>query len=91
MKLFKRKTFGSGMNTLIICNEKVNYIIKIVKSLGDAGLLIKGVSKTIQNEVKEQKGGFFCKSLGTLGPSLLGNLLKSIGVKWSKIPGRGVI
>ena len=49
--------------------------MKIVKSLEDFGLLIKGVSETIQNEAKEQKGGFFGKLLGTLGASLLGNKL----------------
>ena len=50
-------------------------IMKLVKSLKYASLLIKGVSKTIQNEAKEQKGGFLSILLGTLGASLLGNLL----------------
>ena len=50
-------------------------IIKIVKSLEDSGLLLKGVTETVQNEVKEQKGGFLSMLLGTLGASLLGNLL----------------
>ena len=50
-------------------------IIKIVKSLEDSGLLLKGVTKTVQNGVKEQKGGFISMLLGTLGASLLGNLL----------------
>ena len=50
-------------------------IIKIVKSLEDSGLLLKGVTKTVQNGVKEQKGGFLSMLLGTLGASLLGNLL----------------
>ena len=50
-------------------------IIEIVKSLKDSGLLLKGVSKTIQNEAKEQKGGFLSMLLGTLGASLLGNIL----------------
>ena len=45
-------------------------IIKIVKSLEDSGLLLKRVSKTIQNKAKEQKGGFFSVLLGTLVPSL---------------------
>ena len=47
----------------------------MVKSLQDAGLLLKGVSETIQNEAKEQKGGFLCMLLGILGASLLGNIL----------------
>ena len=50
-------------------------IIEIVKSLEDSGLLLKGVSETIENESKEQKGGFLSMLLGTLGASLLGNIL----------------
>ena len=46
-------------------------IIKIVKSLEDSGLLLKGVTETVQNEVKEQKGGFVSMLLGTLGASSL--------------------
>ena len=55
-------------------------IIKMVKSLKDSGLLLKGVSETIQNEAKEQKGGFFSALLGTLGASLLGNILAGKGM-----------
>ena len=58
----------------------MNDIMKIVKSLEDSGLLIKGVSETIQNVAKEQKGGFLEMLLGTLGASLLGNLLNVKGV-----------
>ena len=50
-------------------------IMKIVKLVEDSGLLLKGVSETIQNEVKEQIGGFLSMFLGSLGASLLGNLL----------------
>ena len=50
-------------------------LIKIVKSLEDSGLLLKEVTESVQNEVKEQKGGFLSTLLGTLGASLLGNLL----------------
>ena len=50
-------------------------LTKIVKSLEDSGLLLKGVTESVQNEVKEQKGGFLSMLLGTLGASLLGNLL----------------
>ena len=53
----------------------MNDIMKIIKSLEEYGLLIKGVSETIKNEAKEQKGGFLGMLLGTLGASLLGNLL----------------
>ena len=50
-------------------------ILKIVKSLEDSGVLLKGVGETIQNEAKEQRGGFVSMLLGTLGASLLGDLL----------------
>ena len=55
-------------------------IIKIVKSLEDSGLLFKGVSETIQNEAKEQRGGFLSMLLGTLGASLLGDILTGKGI-----------
>ena len=55
-------------------------IIKIVKSLEDSGLLLKGVSETIQNETKDQKGGLLRILLGTLDASLLGNMLAGKGV-----------
>ena len=55
-------------------------LIKIVKSLEDSGLLLKGVTESVENEIKEQKGGFLSMSLGTLGASLLGNLLAGKGV-----------
>ena len=68
------------MTTLIISNDEIEDIIKIVKSLEDSGLLLKGVTETVQNEVKKQKGGFFSMFLSTLGASLLGNLLTGRGV-----------
>ena len=55
-------------------------LIKIVKSLEYNGLFIKGVTETVQNDVKEQKGGFLSMLLGILGASLLGNLLSGKGV-----------
>ena len=55
-------------------------ILKIVKSLEDSGLLLKGVCETIKNEAKEQKRGFHSMLLGTLGASLLGNMLAGKGV-----------
>ena len=55
-------------------------IIRIVKSLEDSGLLLKGVSETIQNEPNEQKGDFLSVLLGTLGASLLGNILAGPGI-----------
>ena len=63
--------------------------IKIVKSLEDSGLLLKGVSETVQNEAKEQKGGFLSTLLGTLGASLLRNLLTGKGAIATS-QGRGI-
>ena len=62
------------MTTLIISNGEMNDIIKIVKSLEESGLFIKGVNEAVKNEAKEQKGGFLRMLLGTLGTSLLRNL-----------------
>ena len=60
-----KKILGSGHNTtLIISNDEMNDILKIVKSLENAGLLLEGVSDTIKNEAKEQKGGFLSMLLG---------------------------
>ena len=75
-----KKILGSGNTTLIISNKDMGDLIKIVKSLEDLGLLLKGVTELVQNEVKEQKGGFLSMSLGTLGASLLGNLLTGKGI-----------
>ena len=72
-----RKIFGSGPTTLIISNEEKNDIMKIIKSLEESGLLMKGVSETIKNEAKEQQRGFHSMLLATLGASLLGNLLNT--------------
>ena len=71
--------FASGFTTLIISNKEMNDIMKIVLSLEESGLSRKGVSKTIKNEAKEQKEGFFGMLLGTLGASLLRNLLTGKG------------
>ena len=91
-----KKMFGSGFpsdlashnTTLIISNEEINDIMKLVKSLEESDLLIKGVGETIKNEAKEQKGGFLGMLLGTLRASLLGNLLT---VKYTVRTGQGAI
>ena len=70
-----KKILGSGNATLIISHNEMEGIIKIVKSHEDSVLLLKRVTETVQNEVKKQKGGFLSTLLGTLGGSLLGNLL----------------
>ena len=59
----------------MISNDEMKDILKIVKSLEDSGLLLKGVSESIKDEAKEQKGRFLSMLLGTLGPSLVGNML----------------
>ena len=74
-----KKRFGSGVTTLTISNAEMSDIMKIVKSLEESSLLIKSVWKTIKNEAKEQKVGFFGILLGTLGSSYLGNLLTGKG------------
>ena len=74
------KILGSGNTTLIISNEEIDDIIKIIQALEYSNLLLKGVTKTIKNETKEQKGGFLSMLLGTLGASLLGNLLTGKGI-----------
>ena len=68
----KKKMLGSGTTTLIISNDEMDDILKIVKSLENSGVLLKGVSETIQHE---QRGGFLGMLLGTLGASLLGDVL----------------
>ena len=66
--------------TLIISNKDMNDIIKIIKALENSNILIKGVSKTIKNDRKEQKVGFLSMLLSTVGASLLGNLLRGKGI-----------
>ena len=83
-----KKILGSGHNnntTLIISNDEMDDILKIIKSLEDSGVLLKGVSETIQHEAKEQRGGFLSMLLGKLGASLLGDVLSK------SLSGRGVI
>ena len=58
----------------------MNDIMKIVQALEDSNILIKGVTKTIKNETKEQKGGILSMLFGTLGASVLGNLLAGKGI-----------
>ena len=75
----QKKNHGSGIK-LIIEEEDMQDIIKIIKELENSDILLKGVSKTIENEIKEQRGGFLSMLLGTLGASLLGNLLTGKGI-----------
>ena len=75
----QKKIHGSGIK-LIIEEEDMKDIMKIIEALENSGILLKGVSKTIENETKEQRGGFLSMLLGTLGASLLGNLLTGKGI-----------
>ena len=76
---------NNNTTTLIISNNEME---DVIKSLEDFGLLLKGVTETVQNEVKEQKGGFVSMLLGTLGGNLLGNILAGWGINRA---GEGVI
>ena len=81
-----KKILGSDYNnttTLIISNNKIE------ESLEGSGLLLKGVTETVQNEVKEQKGGFLSMLLGAVGASLLINLLTGGGINRAG-KGRGI-
>ena len=82
-----KKILGSGHNntTLIISNDELDDIFKIIKYLEDSGVSLKGFSETIQHEAKEQRGGFLSMLLGTLGASLLGDVLSK------GLSGKGVI
>ena len=102
MQEYMKKILGSGRRchpssssapkatALIISNDEMKDIIEIVKSLKNSGLLLKEVCETIQNESKEQKGGFLSMLLGILGASLLANILAGKGATKSKSQGRGL-
>ena len=74
-----KKILGSGNTTLTISNKDIEDLIKTVKSLENSGLLLKGVTELVQNELKEQKGRFLSMLVGTLDASLLGNPLTGKG------------
>ena len=84
----QKKMHGSGVK-LVVEQEDMNDIMKIIEALENSGILLKGVTKTIENETKKQKGGFLSMLLGTLGPSLLGNLLT--GGKGMMRAGEGIV
>ena len=75
----QKKMRGEGIK-LVIEQEDMNDIIKIIEALENSGILLNRVTKTIENETKEQRGGFLSTLLGTLGASLLGNLLSGKGL-----------
>ena len=75
----QKQIHGYGTTILIISNKEMNDMIKIVQALEDSNVLLKGVTKAIKNKTKEQKGRFLSMLLGTLGASLLGNILARKG------------
>ena len=83
----QKKIRSDGIK-LIIEQEYMNDIIKFFEALENSGILLKGVTKTIENETKEQRGGFLSMLLGTLGASLLGNLLSGKGLAHA---GEGIV
>ena len=76
----QKKMHGSGTITLIISNEEMNEIMKIVQALEDSNMLLKGITKTIENEANGQKAELLGMLLGTLVASLLGNMLTGKGI-----------
>ena len=84
----QKKIYVSGVK-LIIEQEDMNNIKKIIEALENPGILLKEVTKTIENETKEQRGGFLSMLPGTLGAILLGNLL--IGGKGMMRAGEGIV
>ena len=83
---------GSGTTTLVISGEQMIDTMKIVQASENSGILLKGVTKTIKNETKEDKGGFLSMLLGTLGASWLGYLLtRNLSEKGTVREGEGTI
>ena len=82
----QKKIHGSGTTTLIISNEEMNDIMKIVQALEDSIFLLKGITKTIENETKDQKEGFLGMLLGTLGAGLLVNRRLTMMENFTLVP-----
>ena len=76
----QKKMYGSGMTTLTISNDDLNDLIKIVTALEEHVTLLRGTSNSIKNKTKKQEGGFLSMLRGTVGASLLGNLLTGSGL-----------
>ena len=75
MQEFKKYIYGFGPTTSIVSNEEMNDIMEIVQALGYLNILLKGVTKAVRNETKEQGGGFLGTLVGTLRSILLGTFL----------------
>ena len=81
---FQKKIYVSGMTKLIISNEEMKDVVKVVKYLEESSLLTKDVSETIENEANNQSG-LVGMLLGTLAVSVIGNVLKC-----AEVPGQGI-
>ena len=85
---------GSGTTTLITSNEEMNDIMEIVQAPKDSNILLKGVTKKIYSETREQKGGFWGMLLGTSGATLSGNILagmRMLRAGYGNKEGKGVL
>ena len=90
----QKKIRGFGTTNLIISNEEMHDIIKIVQALENSDILLRGITKTIKNETKEQTGGYLSMLLGTLGSTLLGNMLAGKGIVragYGNKQGKGIV
>ena len=90
----QNKVHSSGTTTLIISNEEMNYIMKIVQALEDFNILLKGIAKAIENETKEEKERFLGMLLGTLGAGFLENMLTGKRILrggYGNIQGKGIL
>ena len=90
----QKKIRGFGTTNLIISNEEMHDIIKIVQALENSDILLRGITKTIKNETKEQTGGYLSMLLGTLGSTLLGNMLagkRIVRAGYGNKQGKGIV
>ena len=90
----QKKIRGFGTTNLIISNEEMHDIIKIVQALENSDILLRGITKTIKNETKEQTGGYLSMLLGTLGSTVLGNMLAGKGIVragYGNKQGKGIV
>ena len=90
----QNKIHGLGTTTLITSNKETNEIMKIVQTLRDSNILLKGVTKTLKNEIKGRKVGFLRMLLDTLRASLLGNMFARKGMLragYGNKEGKGIV
>ena len=76
----QKRIHGSGMNTLITSSKEMEDLMKIVKSIEESSLVIKGICEGSESKAKEQKDRFLGPILGAVAAALFGNLLAAKGV-----------